>query len=83
MQPHTKNYYKHFGLGLDDIVLCEYCEAQAVDIHHIVFKSQLGGDEVENLIALCRHHHLLAHANRDFNDSLKNIVLHRNLEQNG
>ena len=43
------------GIGEQDIIMCKYCnKRQAVDIHHITFKSQGGSDEVKNLISLCR-----------------------------
>lgn len=70
MKPHTKIYYEHFGYGPDDVILCEICSIQAVDIHHIEAKGMGGrkGDEairinrIENLIALCRRCHEKAHA---------------------
>ena len=57
MQRHVYNYFKHHNLCETDIVLCEECGAVAVDIHHIIKRSQGGGDEVGNLKALCRFHH--------------------------
>ena len=65
MQRHTKNYMKHFGYGIDDVILCEMCRAVAVDIHHIEgrMKGNAKLDEVENCIALCRKCHDKAHAN--------------------
>ena len=32
-----------------------------LDVHHIVFRSRLGGQEADNLITLCRTHHGLVH----------------------
>jgi len=40
---------------------CQMCGKVAVDLHHILFKSLGGADIDENLIALCREHHDLAH----------------------
>ena len=40
---------------------CEVTGKMAQDVHHIVFKSQGGGDEDQNLIALCREEHDKAH----------------------
>ena len=57
MQKYKKNYKKHYGLSDDDIVLCEECGAVAVDLHHIIKRSQGGSDKVENLVALCRDCH--------------------------
>lgn len=71
MQKHIKNYYKTFSLTCADEVFCTQCGALAVDIHHISFRSQGGSDEVENLIALCRKHHLEAHEH--------NTIEHRQL----
>ena len=46
-----------------DHSFCEFprCGEQSADAHHIVYKSQGGGDEDANLIALCRAHHNQAH----------------------
>ena len=62
MKPHTKNYMAAHGYGMDDLILCEQClekglSVRAVDIHHKVHRSQGGGDEASNLIALCRQCH--------------------------
>jgi len=64
MKKHVKNYLKHYGYGEQDIILCEECGDVAVDIHHKVFKSNGGSDEVENLTALCRNCHEIAHGLR-------------------
>lgn len=61
MQKHVKIYMKHYGYGEQDIVLCQVCEAVAVDIHHIRYRSHGGEDEINNLIALCRNCHDKAH----------------------
>jgi len=54
-------YVKSLNITKEDIVLCEVCQAVAVDIHHIVFKSQGGTDTIDNLIALCRDCHDCSH----------------------
>lgn len=46
-----------------DDYLCRVCGTQAVDVHHIVFRSHGGADVPENLICLCRTHHDMAHQN--------------------
>lgn len=51
------NYLKAHNLTIADFIPCDECGAEAVDIHHKKKRSQLGGDEAENLIALCRRHH--------------------------
>lgn len=40
---------------------CIVCGKPAIDVHHIVFRSQLGKDELNNVVCLCRYHHDLAH----------------------
>lgn len=41
--------------------LCVLCNRQAVEVHHIVFRSQLGTSELSNLACLCRDCHNAAH----------------------
>lgn len=73
MKIHVKTYMDHFGYGIDDIILCEFCTKVSVDIHHIHAK-QMGGrktfehngktydiNDINNLIALCRNDHDKAH----------------------
>lgn len=62
MKPYIKTYLQYFGLGEQDVILCEVCESRANDIHHIKYKSQGGVNDIMNLIALCRYCHELAHA---------------------
>jgi len=64
MKPHTKIYFKYFGYGIDDFIPCEICGRKAVDIHHIKYRSQGGTNEITNVMALCRDHHLKAHDGR-------------------
>tara|TARA_R110000751_G_scaffold31372_1_gene80003 strand:- start:78 stop:332 length:255 start_codon:yes stop_codon:yes gene_type:complete len=54
----SKETYRKYGLRYPD---CQACKGMAVDVHHIIFKSQGGGDTIENLISLCRECHLGAH----------------------
>ena len=62
MKKHIKVYMKHFGYGEQDLIMCEMgFLAPATDIHHILFKSQGGTDEIDNLVALCRDCHDAAH----------------------
>lgn len=71
MQKHIKNFRKHYNIAENEIFMCQYCNcAPAVDIHHIIFKSQRGSDEVSNLIALCRQHHEQAHKKKITADQL-------------
>lgn len=61
MRNHTKVYLKYFGFTGEDFIPCEVCGKRAVDIHHIEARG-MGGtkkvDTIENLMALCREHHL-------------------------
>ena len=62
MQKHTRNFFKHYKLGVDDIIPCMICRGVAVDLHHILKRSSLGSDDQSNLIALCRACHETAEA---------------------
>ena len=72
MIKYKRDYFKHYGVGEQDILLC-ICGAVAVDLHHIVFKSKGGADHFSNLIPLCRSCHELGHSNKEFNESLKQL----------
>ena len=62
MKIHIKTYRDYFDLTPDDRVMCEYCNKQeAVDVHHIQPRGAGGKNNIENLIALCRDCHTLAH----------------------
>ena len=58
MKLHVKNYLEYFGHCVDDVILCEVCNAPAVDFHHIERRGMGGGhkrlDEINNIMALCR-----------------------------
>ena len=76
MKPHTKLYLKHFGYGGEDFIPCELCGSRAVDIHHIDCRG-MGGtskkDSIENLMALCREHHLEYGDKKEYRDYLVKI----------
>lgn len=65
MKNHVSVYLKSRKLTTADVILCEQCHAVAVDIHHIKFRSRCGRDVPENLIALCRKCHALAHGRKE------------------
>lgn len=74
MKSHTKIYLKHFGYGGEDFIPCEVCGSRAVDIHHIECRG-MGGtrikDEIQNIMALCREHHLQYGDKKQYIDFLK------------
>jgi len=57
MKKHIKVYMDYFGYNISSVVYSEISGKPASDIHHIVFKSQGGKDEISNLIALTREEH--------------------------
>lgn len=44
-----------------DLGVCRGCGRQYTQVHHIVFRSQGGSDEAENLVCLCDTCHRRAH----------------------
>jgi 5-methylcytosine-specific restriction endonuclease McrA len=77
MQAHTKIYLRYFGYGEQDFVPCESCGKRATEIHHLVFKSHGGQNNIENLCAICRTCHNKAHENKEFNNKLKAIHMNK------
>lgn len=80
MQKHIKTYLKYFNIGEQDNWRCEHCGKirrinNGLEIHHIIFKSQGGKDNIENLICLCVPCHQMAHNNELSKDDL--MILHR------
>jgi 5-methylcytosine-specific restriction endonuclease McrA len=61
MRKHVRTYLKHHNIGIEDLWYCENCGTQEhiynLDIHHIVHRSQMGTDEPENLMCVCRRCH--------------------------
>jgi len=60
MQKYIKTYLDHFDYKIQSDVMCEACGSQAVDIHHINGRGK-DKDVINNLMALCRKHHAMAH----------------------
>lgn len=61
MKNHTKVYLKYFGFKIPQDCFCEICGNYANDIHHINARGMGGSkekDKIENLMALCRKHHI-------------------------
>jgi 5-methylcytosine-specific restriction endonuclease McrA len=83
MQPHIVNYHKALGIDLGTWIACEVCNATSVDIHHIIPRSKFGSkrkaeqDHYNNLVALCRVCHNLAHDNFITKEQLQIIVSKR------
>jgi hypothetical protein len=64
MKKHTKIYMNHFGFKIPEDCFCEICGVYANDIHHIEARGNGGNpnkdkDVIENLMALCRQHHII------------------------
>jgi len=66
MKKHVKTYLDYFDIGPEDVWVCEICGRRRhiadLEIHHIRFKSQGGGDNLDNLICLCRRCHDKVHS---------------------
>ena len=73
MIKYKRTYLDYFGYGEQDYIPSEVSGKRAVDVHHLVFRSHGGSDEIENLIALTREEHDLAHRDQKFNEDLKKI----------
>ena len=75
MRKHIRTYLEYFSYGEQDCILCENCGKRANDIHHLVYKSKGGTDDITNLMALCRECHNLVHNGygSNFNNKLKEI----------
>jgi hypothetical protein len=76
MKSYTKTYLSYFGYALDDFIPCEVCGNRGVDIHHIDCKGMGGSklkDDIENIMALCREHHIEYGDKKKYIDFLKGI----------
>lgn len=58
---YIEKYCKYFGYVYDDYIPSELSRNQSVDVHHIIFRSKGGKDNIENLMALTREEHDLSH----------------------
>jgi len=78
MQKHTKIYMDYFGYDLSDWMPCEICGCGSVDIHHIEARGMGGSklkDNIENLMALCRGHHIFYGDKKQYKEMLKEVHL--------
>lgn len=60
---YKEAYYKYYGLDKCDFLACKICGAEATQLHHLKYRSQLGSDHPLNLIPLCFKHHYEHHNN--------------------
>lgn len=58
--------------------LCVLCGAVACEVHHIVFRSQMGTSELSNLACVCRDCHNEAHG---VNAKEIRKILHERMKQ--
>lgn len=66
----------YFGYVIDDVIPCEVCGNRAVDLHHIKARGMGGSkmkDEIENIMALCREHHIEYGDKKQYIDYLTDI----------
>jgi len=78
MRRHVRTYLKHFNLGEQDVWSCERCSKilrinNGLEIHHILFRSKGGTDDIENLACLCHECHTKIHDSGEkftINDSI-------------
>jgi predicted restriction endonuclease len=78
MKAHIKNYLKHFDLGETDTWYCEACMREfpinnGLQIHHIIYRSHGGSDDIKNLICLCVKHHTMCHDEKVTKDEIQLI----------
>lgn len=76
MKPHTKIYMDHFGYDISSFIDCEVCGKVGNDLHHIEARGMGGtkkGDTIDNLMALCREHHLQYGDKKQYIEFLKEI----------
>lgn len=82
MKTHTKIYMDYFGYKIPEDVICEIpgCGKPCKDINHIDARG-MGGDPkgkkdvIENLMAMCREHHIEFGDVRSKKEWLKEIHL--------
>lgn len=78
MKKHTQIYLQGMGYKTTDFVPCEVCGCQAVDCHHIDARGMGGSNEkdnITNLMALCREHHLQYGDKKQYKEFLREIHL--------
>lgn len=76
MVKYKETYLDYFGYGEQDFIPCEACGKIAVDVHHISGRGK-GKDEINNLMALCRKHHNMAHNDKNHVDRSEFDYIHK------
>jgi hypothetical protein len=76
MKPHVRIYLKHFGYGEQSYIPCEICGKRSNDLHHIDARG-MGAtnqkNDISNLMALCREHHLELGDKKQHMEYLKSV----------
>ena len=72
MKKYIKTFLDYYGYAPGEYIPCFICSRNSNDLHHVIFRSQGGTDEVTNICPLCRDCHTKAHTNKEFNEKLKN-----------
>jgi predicted restriction endonuclease len=78
MTPHCNIYFKYFDIGEQDMVTCECCmkqgraDGQNFDLHHIEGRG-IGMNTIQNIMCLCRKHHLMTHDSKISKSELQYI----------
>lgn len=88
MKKHIKIYLDYFGYSGHEYMPCEIpgCGRRAVDVNHIDSR-KMGGDptgskdKIENLMGICREHHVEYGDIKDKKEWLKEV--HLNFMKNG
>lgn len=75
MQKYIKTYCDYFDYKTPEDVICEACLNPANDIHHIYGRSR---ETINDLIALCRKHHNMAHGDKNYVSKEEFQYIHNN-----
>lgn len=77
MKRYTKLYLEYHGYTTADFIPCAVCGRKAVDLHHIEARGMGGSrhaDRIDNLIALCREHHIEYGDKKQHVEYLKSLI---------
>ncbi len=62
MKKHKKIWADFFGIGEQDCAICECCQASPVVwVHHLLYLSMGGSDDITNLLGTCDSCHKKFH----------------------